>query len=247
MEDGLGWYETILQATDAAKTQDVPQIQGGSDLPSSRKEKVEDDDDYWASYDRTPGRTPAPKHSPAPQAMSSSQPADGQRSQAEQDYYSRYGTEVQPAMDGHDPDEDHPEIGESTLNGGSLVQSQPQAQPSTGHVSRPNGASMFPADPPSEQPAGDVEAPRPISPTSSNGSSVERLETKAAEMSEALSLGGNGYRRGHDRAQMAVKQHISTDIKSLFRLAKSSGMEREEFDRIVRTELDCLSMMEQDE
>jgi len=191
----------------------------------------DDDDDYWASYDRTPGRTPAQKQSPAPPAFAAAQAADRQ---GETDYYARYGAEVQPAMDAHDPDEEHPELGESTLNGDSLLRSQHQ----DGRVSRPNGTSMFPAD--DKPPDAEVEAPRPISPTSSHGSSIERLESRAAEMS-AESPGAM------DRAQMAVKQHISTDVKSLFRLAKNSGMEREEFERIVRTELECLTLLEQDD
>lgn len=94
---------------------------------------------------------------------------------------------------------------------------------------------MFPSDGPPD-PGAVVEAPRPISPTSSHSSSIEKLESRAAEMSEAS-----------DRAQMAITQHISTDIKSLFRLARASGMERSDFQRIVKTELDCLTLLEQDD
>jgi hypothetical protein len=49
------------------------------------------------------------------------------------------------------------------------------------------------------------------------------------------------------QAQRGIKMHISTDIKSLFRLAKSSGMDRAEFEDIIRRELDVLSLLEQDE
>ena len=48
-------------------------------------------------------------------------------------------------------------------------------------------------------------------------------------------------------AEVAVKQHISTSIKSLFRLCRSTGIERLDFDRIVRTELETLSMMTEDD
>lgn len=255
LDDGTEWYDTIPEATEAASTQAIPQIRqngaaNGDSAHQPTQNEDEDDDDYWASYDRTPGRTPAQKNSPAPPAMSSaSGPTNRQRTQSELDYYARYGSEVQPAMDAHDPDEAHPELGESTVNGDSLVASRSPPQPSSdGRTSRPNGTSLYPADTlsPLQTIPSDVSAPQPISPTSSTGSnSVERLESKAAEMSEALSLGG-GMTRGSDRAQMAVKQHVSTDIKSLFRLARSSGMEREEFERIVRTELDCLGMMEEE-
>jgi uncharacterized protein (UPF0335 family) len=61
---------------------------------------------------------------------------------------------------------------------------------------------------------------------------VERLERKAESYSQA---------------EVAIKQHISTDIKSLFRLAKASGIDREEFERIIRRELDVLPLLEQEE
>jgi hypothetical protein len=72
--------------------------------------------------------------------------------------------------------------------------------------------------------------PRPSSSASEN--SVQRLERKAENYSQA---------------EIAIKQHISTDIKSLFRLAKASGIDRQEFERIVRRELDVLPLLEQEE
>ena len=238
MDDGTEWYHSPSEANDAATAQSlsVPQSTHQGQLQQQHAQQ-DDDDDYWASYDRTPGRTPAQKQSPAPPTLSSAQAANRQRSQSELDYYARYGSEVQPALDSHDPDEETPEIGQSTLNGDSLLRSQHPERP----ISRPNGASMFPADPTQasdRDPNTDVEAPRPISPISSNGSDIERLEEQAATMSDSQTT---------DRAQMAIKQHISTDIKSLFRLARSSGMERRDFERIVKTELECLSLLEQDD
>lgn len=262
-EDAGEWGEGIVEADEAAEAKmgrsiAVPQVNGAQ---NGNEDDDEDDDDYWASYDRTPGRGPTPaKSSPA----RGTQAAGRGRSQSELDYYSRYGSEVQPALDAHDPDEENAEMGQSTLNGGSLVRQQarqaqqqrippPQeSQPEERPISRPNGTSLFPADDPSsssntkpnisllspttslpnEQ---DVSHPSPISPTDSQ-TSVERLEQKAAAMSEDA-----------DRAHTAIKQHISTDIKSLFRLAKSTGMARREFERIVSTELECLGFLEENE
>jgi hypothetical protein len=59
--------------------------------------------------------------------------------------------------------------------------------------------------------------------------SVDRLEREAAS---------------HSQAEVGIKQHISTDIKSLYRLARSAGIDRVEFERIVKTELEVLSMMD---
>jgi uncharacterized protein (UPF0335 family) len=148
----------------------------------------------------------------------------------------------------------HGRIGESTLHGDSLLgqtnsvdrdfASPQQHLSSSSHVAQASVSS----DSQLHIPAVDqnhLSMPRPISPTSSH-SSVERLEEQAAAMSRddpqqpsdsAVAL----------QAQRGIKMHISTDIKSLFRLAKSSGMDRAEFEDIIRRELDVLSLLEQDE
>lgn len=75
--------------------------------------------------------------------------------------------------------------------------------------------------------------PRPTSSGSSNGKdTVAKLEKTAADQ-----------RQG----EIAIKQHISTTIKGLFRLARASGIARVEFERLVRTELDVLSLIEDDD
>lgn len=220
----------------------------------------DDDDSYWASYDRTPGRTPArtpAKRSPAPRQNSSVQAP----SSSELEYFARYMAEVQPAMDPHDPGEAGPEPGESTLDGGELArgassqaqqqqQQQQQGQPADttpttnggvlGQSESPqsphiSGEQAALAEEEQEAPVSrvpslrEINSPRPSSPDSLSGS-VERLEQAAAEQS---------------MAEVGIKQHISTDIKSLYRLAKSAGIERGEFERIVRTELEVLGMMDE--
>jgi hypothetical protein len=49
-----------------------------------------------------------------------------------------------------------------------------------------------------------------------------------------------------DQSEFGVKQHISRSIRSLFLLSRASGIDREEFERMVRTELDVLGMHEED-
>lgn len=245
VDDGTEWYDSIIEANEAqnravhSRSMHVPtQSDSNADslIPAGQEEEEDEEDDgsYWAAYDRTPGRTPAQKRSPAPLA-----PAAGSRprTQSELEYFSRYA-DVQPAMDGHDPDEVMPEMSESSLNGHALHFPPP---------SQSQQASLYPADPPKAHDSAmataltrslnggdELSAPRPISPTSSHGS-VDRLEERAAAISTA------------DRAMVGVKQHISTDIKSLFRLARSAGMEREEFEEQVRRELSVLSLLEQDD
>ena len=262
VEDGTEWCDTPAEANDAADTHSIPVSQtnghtnGHSDLPTAADDEDNDNDDYWASYDRTPGRTPAPQASPAPHTTSTNR----QRTQSELEYFARYGAEVQPAMDAHDPDEEHPELhGDSTLTGDALVRDRSrQMQQQQTHLSSappyhnhnhhhhpqktgPHDSAIATALDQSIH--SDLSMPRPISPTSSH-SSVDRLEERAAAMEGG---GTDDDGKGDDRAQLGIKQHISTDIKSLFRLAKSVGMERQEFERIVTRELSVLSLLEQDE
>jgi hypothetical protein len=222
----------------------------------------EDDDAYWAQYDNTPARTPAVKNSPAPGSMQNSSTSRAHNS--EDAYYAQYAS-VQPAMDNHDPDEASQNgPTESTLSRSSLTH-EPHDSPShyehnhdhdhdhdhdpelssSSHVwassllplpqpaEPPTYDSAFPPTFPLPEPDAEVLQPRPTSSNSSSSSqTVERLENTAAAL-------------GH--SEMGVKQHISTSVKSLFRLARAAGMERGEFERLVRTELDVLSLIDEDD
>jgi len=174
---------------------------------------------------------------------------------------------VQPALDAHDPEEEGPPPGESTLNGDELERGlqqrhrEPEMEPLETSNLGPHGydSSLPPPaaafangldglnelrmDSASDEKAREAELeqlererysalshPRPSSSASSN--SVERLEREA---------------ESHSQAEMAIKQHISTDIKSLFRLARSAGIAREEFERIIQRELEVLPMLELDQ
>ena len=250
-DDGTEWFDSPSAANDAAasRASTLPSrsshLTVGSAQSYGQAEEEDDDDDYWASYDRTPGRTPALKHSPAPrQQPSVFQTATPPYSRSEMDYYSRYGTEVQPAMDSHDPDEATEGFGESSLNGDSLVHAR-SIPVEDGHelvLTSHSGEEKAPLDAAIDSalnqslPA-EISMPRPISQSSSN-SGVNRLEERAADMS-------SNYQS--DRALLGVKQHISTDIKSLFRLAKTAGMNRREFKRVIRTELEVLSLLDDDD
>jgi len=49
------------------------------------------------------------------------------------------------------------------------------------------------------------------------------------------------------QTEVAVKQHISTTIKSLYRLSKAAGMGRDEFESLIQTEIAVLSMLDADD
>lgn len=183
------------------------------------EDDVDDDDDYWAQYDKTP----ATQGSSVP----SLDPNRHTRPTSDADYFGRYA-QVQPEMDNDDPSEDHKAIGESTLNGDVMASSmgrgiQPDNAPSQDRYALPNGSLAAIADEGISHPT----ASPPAGPTA-----VSRLE-ESAEF-QLIS-------------ETAAKQHVSTSIKSLFRLCRSSGIERSDFDRMVRTELETLGMMEEDD
>jgi hypothetical protein len=79
-----------------------------------------------------------------------------------------------------------------------------------------------------------LKQPRPGSSGSSGSDTVAKLEKRAAQ-------------RERDVSEVGIKQHIGTSVKSLYRLARGVGIGRGEFERIVRTELECLGLMDEDD
>ena len=182
------------------------------------------DDDYWAQYDRTPGRTPAPNRSPMP-GLSSSTEHRG-RSASTAAYFERY-SQVQPEMDNDDPSQNRAAIGESSLNDNVVA----------GSISQ--GVGVIPSTIPRNAAEGNatdmahsnVSQPRASSPKAAP-EAVPRYEDSAASPSAS---------------ETAIKQHVSTSIKSLFRLCRNAGIERPEFEELVHTELETLSMLTEDD
>ncbi|KAK8125296.1 uncharacterized protein PG998_001055 [Apiospora kogelbergensis] len=174
----------------------------------------DDDDDYWARYDATPARTPGAQRSPAPMSMPGGQ--NSGPTTDEDDYYAQYDS-VQPAMDNHDPDEEA-NLQELTPPPSTLPRPIPQRQNGHGEeeIESPSLNSRATDDP-------NLMHPRPESSASSNAS-VEKLEAAAENF--------------------GVQQHISRSVKSLYMLGRASGIEREDFERIVKRELELLKLME---
>jgi len=267
VEDGTAWYNSVTEANDAANTHSiaVPSVnattapaQQPAQAQADDEDNDSDDDGYWAAYDQTPGpsKNPSPKP-PTNAAAPENTFSNRDRSSSELEYFARYGAEVQPALDAHDPDEDHPDLGQSTLNGTTqrALSTQPatqQPEPTSQEDTRSawekalhpyartadahDSAFATSTDLPSTHDL-DITAPRPISPTSSH-SSVEHLESRAAEMSQ---------QRTNSHVENAVRQHIATEVKSLWRLANGAGLDREEFERVIALEVQCIGMMDRDE
>lgn len=214
-----------LSAASAAQTRTF--------VPSkSDNEEDDDDDGYWDRYDATPaGRTPAQKRSPAPRSLAATQPATSQDAAEEANYFAQYDG-VQPAMDNHDPDE------EAEMAAHSI----PPLGTSTRTTEAPAGAdethgswTLADADGTGSSPRdghlnADLLHPRPESSASSNG---EQRVAKLEQMAD---------KRGEN--EFSIKQHVSRSIRSLWLLSRGSGIDREDFESMVKTELDLLGMVE---
>ncbi|CAI0647888.1 unnamed protein product [Colletotrichum noveboracense] len=240
----FGGYSTIAEA-EKAHADDKASKTSSSKTPAASfdaSEADEDEDDgYWDRYDATPARTPANrtpavKRSPAPHASQASQLGAFRTDSAEDAYYAQYDS-VQPAMDAHDPDEEVEGFDVAPPLGLGTVVSQDISEAG---LTETNGSWTM-AEPPrspsihsqDEDRAAVLLHPRPASSASSNGSRmVEKLEETAEKQ------GANEF---------GVKQHVSRSLRSLFLLARSSGIDREEFERLVKTELDVLGMIEDEE
>ncbi|KAH7413266.1 hypothetical protein BKA64DRAFT_660656 [Cadophora sp. MPI-SDFR-AT-0126] len=224
---------------------------GTNSLLTPEAEEEEDDDDYWAQYDNTPARTPAPKHSPAPQAMAvDGQGGETQTAEEEASYYAQYAS-VQPAMDNHDPDEAEQNGAIESSLGKDEITTELQQHLSHQHTDpelhdtsaawsegHPDDQAFYVNRNTSQSPH-EIEGlahPRPGSSTGSSGSdTVAKLEKRALDHAV------------REQSEVGIKQHIGTSVKSLYRLARVAGIERQEFERIVRTELECLALMDEDD
>ena len=224
------WCPTIAEADDKAKEnmmeeairqgEDHSALHGMSnDNVAVADELGDDDEDYWAQYDKPPATQTMP--------AASSNLHKHIRTTSDAEYFDRY-SQVQPEMDNDDPSENRGAIGQSTLNGDVMAStmrtsSEPDSGPPQNAYALPNGSRAVIADEDISHPS----ASPPAGPAA-----VSRLEGSA----ESQSI-----------ADMALNQHVGTSIKSLFRLCRSNGMGRSDFERTVRIELEMLCMMEEDD
>lgn len=222
------WSATIAEANARAPTQHAPaaatastQRWNGGRL--SVTGQGDDDDDYWAQYDRSPSsRTPARKASIQPSGLGVINGG------SEDDYYARYG-DVQPAADNYDPDEHHEDPDRSQhIASEQNSRDIPVSAPAQ-HLNVDTSS-----EPPPRHESPTVVQPVPSSPGSSTGGSdmVAKLERTAEKYSSS---------------EIAIKQHIGYSVKSMYRLAKGAGISRREFEDMVHRELETLSMLDRDD
>lgn len=229
------WEFTLDKAEDSFRES---ALEGGE----SSSEKVVESDDYWDQYDRTPGET-SPKRptsiaEPFPGqfrfATSPDRLTDGQQAkhieQQEQDYYKQYD-EVQPALDN---DVQHPQ------SSGTMMQRE-QADPQqimysgAAVATRVRDAKLGPLTVVNRSP-GEVDEDSETDEAQASShttakTSIERLENSATFQSQV---------------EFGIRQHVGSNVRSMFNLCRSTGMGRADFEDLVKTELASLSMYDQD-
>ncbi|KAF3482115.1 uncharacterized protein GIQ15_04874 [Arthroderma uncinatum] len=203
---------------------------------ASRQEQDEadkdDEDDYWAQYDNVQSRTPANGAANMAQPQSN---GHGGEQMSDTAYYSQYSN-VQPALDNDDPTVDKNDIGDTSLDGSTLDDIFKRQMENIIHQHKAESQSKPSNEERGRQPADSdipLSHPRPASASSSNRSdAISKLEYSAECQSAS---------------EMAIRQHISTNVKSMFRLARASGISRAEYQAMITRELDVLEMMEHDD
>lgn len=217
--------------TNTATSQPASFAVADQPVHDKQEEEDDDDDDYWARYDATPARSPAPQSAP--------QQTRAPTHQAEEDdaYFAQYDN-VQPAMDNHDPDE--AQAAQQITGSAPPLGLQHPVDAGAGageEANETNGAWTLAPSPggrsqEEEERTASLAHPRPESSASSNGSNtVLKLEEQAGRQ---------------EASEFGVKQHVSRSIRSLFLLSRAAGIDRDEFERMVKTELDVLGMVEED-
>lgn len=134
----------------------------------------------------------------------------------EDEYFSQYA-EVEPVLD-YSPPTQHEGYRRDTVVSGASYSPDTHTSTST----PPTATSSHPY------------APRPLS-SESNPLALYKVAERSEE-SENHQI----------QVEVAVKQHISTSVKSIYRLAKAAGIGRNEFEELLRTEIAVLSMMDED-
>lgn len=234
-----GWRKSIGEADEAFREKSVsntpaqgpangkPAVETNGVFSNLAVDGADDDDDYWAQYDNAPTSTPGPQPSPGPPADARS-PRHG-RTMSDAAYYSQYA-QVQPDMDNDDPSADRNAIGESSLNGDVIATTSQPAPSQPDSMTNHLDSSTKSAAPTLSQPT--TEHPRPQTASSDDGSSsaiVDRLEDSANMQSQT---------------ELAVRQHVASTMKSLHRLARSTGIGTAEFEGMIKTEMEMLRFEE---
>ncbi|KAI4178005.1 MAG: hypothetical protein LQ343_000089 [Gyalolechia ehrenbergii] len=243
-EESSTWSKTIEEANEACQQKNASSttqkatpnciptsVANGIHPDSASNEQAnDDDDDYWAQYDNAPSSTPGP---PPPQPPApTSRTTKHDRTASEGEYFSRYA-DIQPEMDNDDPSTDRHTIGESSLDGHIMTP-----------TSRPNPVSQ-PPPLPQRLPDNETETEPPLlSPTATEHPYPPQTSSSDMGSSSTVVDKLEGSATIQSQTELAVKQHIASTMKSLYRLARGTGMGVGEFEGTIGRELEVLGIEE---
>ncbi|EPS37298.1 hypothetical protein H072_9074 [Dactylellina haptotyla CBS 200.50] len=215
---------------------------------SAVAEDDEDDDDYWGRYDDEDTESSAGDQQERRSSFSQQQQQQQQQQspvqiaasmlarrmmqdepdeKEEDEYYARYAN-VEPVLD-------QPATASSAAVTSSIVNRRDSV--STNHTS----ASMTfePQDADTATPLTAFTHPSAkVSPTITT-SHPQKADNKrvVADLESAAEV--------HTQSEVAIQQHVSTSVKSLYRLWKAGGMDAEDFGRFLEREVEVLRVIEE--
>ncbi|KAB5536528.1 hypothetical protein GE09DRAFT_330315 [Coniochaeta sp. 2T2.1] len=228
---------------------------GGSQTPRDT-----DEDDYWNSYNTDDvGRTPPPGNGRSAATTSQfqargpvfpSNPPTGQnnsfhsRSSSDSNHYAQYSS-VQPALDNHDPDEAAAH-NLPVLAPTSLVDMSAALRRFGSPRLAPSGTADNTITPPISQSDRETGSADSLQLDGRSRSSTQRSQNAEGLLhprpSSSLSSSPAGVAKLEKSVEFAVTKHVQSSVRSLFALCKASGIDRAEFERLVKTELDIVDM-----
>ncbi|EWC44907.1 hypothetical protein DRE_00966 [Drechslerella stenobrocha 248] len=210
----------------------------------------DDDDDYWGRYDDEDTESSAGDHvnATAPSASQQQSPVqvaasllarrvladdDIDMTKAEDEYYSRYAN-VEPVLD---------RGASSDTTTTTTATAVPAAYKYISHADHRRDSLST-----AHTAATDVDATSETLSTpltaftqpSTQVSPLAQMQLKpeiASELERAAEV--------HTQSEIAIRQHVSTSIKSLYRLWKAGGLEAEDFGQMLEREVEVLRLVEE--
>ncbi|KAK6523459.1 hypothetical protein TWF281_001441 [Arthrobotrys megalospora] len=223
------------------------------------QEEEDSDDDYWGRYDDEETESCAGDQDPrSPVTQQPQQQQQQQQSHVqiaasmlarrvlqeeieetdkeEEEYYARYAN-VEPVLDNPTPN--------TTTNEGGVDRrdsiSTNITSASTTFDAQTMSTPLTAFTHPSTKVSPVITATTTIHPTT-NITSHPKPEVATAKKVVA---GLESAAEVHTQSEVAIQQHVSTSVKSLYRLWKAGGMDTEEFGRFLEREVEVLKVVEE--
>lgn len=229
--DSICLAEEVFVSRQALKTENFNQSELNQSHITSESEEKKEDDNYWARYNEVAAQTPPPEQLPISSAVNYG--PDGMI-ENDDEYYSQYDL-VQPAMDSHNPVKsvDNSFYGsrmtsKQIIEASTIIEDNYLSLQKNGYETL-NDRSVDSS----------ILLTNNIMPHQGQNDHVSISSSKIVNRFEEQATSDFLSRN-------AIKTHIEASLKSLYRLARTTGIERGEFDRIVRVQLEFLSLMNDD-